>query len=177
MTSDFQEAVHITLKNEGGFSDNREDHGGVTKYGISFRFLIDNGIDINKDGLINGKDIQDLTLDEAISIYKTQFWDKFNMGLIQNQKVADKVFDLSVNIGSYEAIKLLQESINEHLFLFGIKEDGILGPKTLQFLNGIDSNLVLGTYKDLACSFYEDLVKKNPTQKIFLKDWLERANQ
>lgn len=176
MTSNFKEAISITLKNEGGLSNNKEDLGGITKYGISLRFLKELDIDINGDGSINGKDIQDMTLDEAESIYKTQFWDKLNIGSIDNPAIANKVFDLSVNMGGFEAIKLLQRAINLGIQM-QIKEDGIIGSMTLNILNNVNLPYLLNSYKQLAYNFYKELVLKKPQLQVFLDGWLNRANQ
>jgi lysozyme family protein len=111
-----------------------------------------------------------------MSIYKTQFWNRLNICSISDKTIADKVFDLSVNMGGFQAIKLLQAGANS-LNKIQIKEDGKIGSITLFAINNIYAPLLLFSYKKLASDFYENLVIKNPRLQIFLKDWLERANQ
>lgn len=176
IVSNFQDAVNITLKNEGGRSNDEVDPGGSTDYGISLRFLQENNIDINHDGLINGKDIDSLTEQEAISIYKSQFWDKLNIGAIKNEVLADKVFDLSVNMGGYQAIMLLQEALNLQLRI-QIKTDGTIGPMTISAINNVNIPQLLIAYKKLAANFYQNLVAKKPALQKFLAGWLKRCNQ
>lgn len=176
MTSDFQDAVGITLKNEGGLSNDKDDPGGITKYGISLRFLQENDIHVDNGSSITAKDIQDLTVPEAISIYKAQFWDKLNIGFISNPGLADKVFDLSVNMGGEQAIKLLQEAINCQLKM-QIQSDGIIGKMTLIALNNVNTLVLINQYKKLACEFYKNLASKNTNLLKFLPGWLARANQ
>lgn len=176
MSNDFQEAVEITLKNEGGLSIDKSDPGGITNYGVSLRFLQENGVDINGDGSINAKDILQLTEQDAISIYLDKFWNKFNLESIKNDELADKVFDLSVNMGGYQAIKMLQQAINFQL-RFRIQTDGIIGKMTLNALNNVNIPALLTAYKALACNFYQNLVVKNYNLQKFLVGWLRRANQ
>jgi lysozyme family protein len=176
MKSKFEDAIGQTLKNEGGLSNNKNDPGGITKYGISLRFLQENGIDINKDGSINGKDVNDITVPEAISIYKMYFWEKSKIFLIDNQKLANKVFDLSVNMGGKQAIKLLQEAINIHVMPH-LVEDGIIGLKTLKGIDSVSIDVLMADYRLCAKLFYERLVAKNPNCKVFLDGWLKRASQ
>ena len=43
-----------------GLVDDPDDPGGITKYGVSFRFLKDHGIDVDGDGDIDAEDIRGL---------------------------------------------------------------------------------------------------------------------
>lgn len=51
---------------EGGYSNNPDDPGGETKYGISKRAHPE-------------LDIKNLTLEEAIDIYRSDYWDFYNL--------------------------------------------------------------------------------------------------
>ncbi len=176
MDSDFNEAVAKTLKNEGGLSIDKDDPGGITNYGISFKFLKANKIDLNNDGLVNGKDIQEMTIDEATTLYKQNFWNKFKIGLIGQRIIADKVFDLSVNVGGVVAIKLLQHAINLHLKT-PIAVDGMIGLHTLKSIAEVGQAQVLMGIKDCAIQYYQDLVKKHPHLEKYLAGWTLRALQ
>ena len=54
----FEEAIKVILKHEGGYSNDKDDPGGATDYGISLRFLQDHDIDLNGDGKVNEMDIK-----------------------------------------------------------------------------------------------------------------------
>jgi len=176
MNNDFSDAIGQTLKNEGGLTDNPNDPGGITKYGISLRFLQENGIDVNNDGTINGKDVENLTVPEATSIYKLYFWEKFKIFLIDNQILANKVFDLSVNMGGNQAIKLLQEALNMHVTP-PLVIDGVIGQNTLRAIDNISLHVLMGDYRLCANLFYEHLIAQNPNFKVFLDGWLKRVAQ
>ena len=170
-------AANIVLEHEGLFSDNTADKGGATNYGISLRFLKNQGIDINDDGQINLMDIKSLTAKKAKKIYKQYWWDKYNYEAINSIYIATKIFDMAVNMGAHQAHILTQRACN--YCGYSLKEDGILGAKSVGVLNEI---CLYGRQQDLKYEiedeqkwFYENLVKEQPTLKIFLQGWLKRA--
>ncbi len=95
----FDIAVKKTLHREGLFSDDADDRGGPTKYGISSRFLRLHKIKVN---------IRIMDKDEAIEIYRKYFW---LYGGFQSQAIASKVFDIAVHSSPYVAHRLLQLSL------------------------------------------------------------------
>ncbi len=174
----FDFAVNVVLKHEGGFSNNPNDPGGATNYGISLRFLKEMGIDVNHDGLININDIKEIHFSDAIDIYKKYFWDKYHYEAINSLAVATKIFDMSVNMGPLQAHRIVQEACHYNGHQLNI--DGILGPKTLAALNEISLH---GREEDLMNDivdgqkwFYDHLAEDHPTLQVFLKGWMNRAN-
>lgn len=170
-------AVNVILEHEGLFSENYDDPGGATNYGISLRFLKEYGIDINDDGQINLMDVKSLTLNEVKKIYKQYWWDKYHYEAINSLYIATKIFDMAVNMGAQEATILTQRACNAcgH----NLKVDGILGGKTLGALNEISLH---GCEEDLKYElqeeqkwFYEHLCEEKPELKVFLNGWLSRA--
>lgn len=181
--SDFNKAVKVVLKNEGKFNNNPHDAGHATAYGISLRFLVLSGIDINADNTIDMQDILALTPFEAKKIYKEQWWDKYRFGEIQSQVIATKIFDLSVNAGCKEITKIVQNTLNtigKHMPLMpNVEIDGIMGSHTINAINYI-TNIekeasLLDLIKTNAVIFYNNIVNLNPKLKIFQKGWLFRA--
>ena len=102
-------AVNLTLKKEGILSDHKDDAGGLTKYGIS-------------QAAYPGLDIANLSKEDAIKIYKRDYWDKAQC-LELPYPLDVMVFDTAVNHGVTKAVKILQESL-------GLKADGIVGQQT-----------------------------------------------
>jgi lysozyme family protein len=100
---------------EGGYTNNPADPGGETKFGISKRSY-------------PTVDIANLTLDQAKTIYYSDFWcklgcDKMTPGL------GEFVFDYAVNSGDPTAARSLQRAV-------GALPDGVIGPKTLALIAG-----------------------------------------
>lgn len=181
--SSFELAIDTVLEHEGYLSNDRADPGGVTKYGVSLRFLQSVGEDlgdIDRDGDIDEKDVRALPLPQAKEIYRSLWWDRLKYGTIVDQRLATKVLDLSVNMGPKQAHKLLQKAVNR-----GSKEsltvDGTLGPKTFLAVNLFDSLPLLKLLADEAALFYIDLTfSRIKTMGLkaggkYLKGWIRRA--
>jgi len=128
--ADFEQAFEITLGHEGGFSDDPDDPGGATRYGITESMARANGYTGEMD---------ELPLEVAKEIYREEFWDHLNLGALEDQAVAEEMFDTAVNCGPGTAGGWLQIALNA---LNGrgkrwadISEDGIVGPKTIATAN------------------------------------------
>lgn len=177
--STFETAIPIILRHEGGYVNNPNDPGGVTDYGISLRFLAqhpDVG-DFDHDGDVDAEDIKALTADKASVIYKTFWWDEYKYGMVIDQQLATKIFDLSVNMGAKRSHMLIQTSMNT---AFGLKltVDGLLGPATISTINSIDGDTNTGlmdAYCDATWAYYQSLIVKNPKLQVFAKGWKNRA--
>lgn len=108
--ADFEQAVALILKHEGGYVHDKNDPGGETNYGISKRAY-------------PNEDIKALTPDRARALYRRDYWDAIR-GPELPFPVALVVFDMAVNAGVAAAVKLLQRSV-------GATVDGKMGPQTI----------------------------------------------
>lgn len=120
MPDNFSQFVKFIFAEEDGFNDDPHDPGGATNFGISLRFYRSH---INKDATV--KDIKDLTISAATSIYKDWFWDLNNCDEMP-APIALLMFDMSANQGPGTAIKCLQYCLGHP----HNEADGIYGPKT-----------------------------------------------
>jgi lysozyme family protein len=154
---DFNKAIKFVLANEGESSNDPQDAGGVTKFGISKKSYPD-------------LDIQNLTKEEAIEIYRRDFWQPYQEF---DDRLATKVFDFSVNMGHKRAVQILQRALQ----CLGAKvvDDGILGPITKQAVELANVDLLLTAMKSEAAGVYRNLVATNASQQKFLRGWLRRA--
>jgi lysozyme family protein len=155
--ADFNEAIPVTLENEGGLIDSPGDPGGLTKYGISQRSY-------------PNVDIRNLTVEGAKAIYLRDFW-KFD-GIV-SQPVATKIFDMYV-LAEHNAIKALQD------LLFPEPDgghDGIYGPATEKAVNAQDPASLLQRYRNEMVDYYLHVAEENPAEAKYLKGWLNRARQ
>ena len=156
---DFNKAVEKVLKFEGVLSNDKYDTGGLTKYGIS------------KKAYPN-IDIANLTKEQAIAIYKRDYWDNNNCGIMQTQELAEQVFDIAVNGG----LSCVQRAINSLLPTGTVlKEDGVIGKNTLSYINTFEPKQLNNTIARYRARRYAVICKNNPTQLIFLEGWLERC--
>jgi len=167
--SEFEPAVKLVLMHEGGFASNPNDNdGGCTNFGITLKFYRKS---INPDATVD--DIRNLTREMAVSIYDKHFWNRQTYSDILDQDIANRVFDLAVNIGPAHATACLQRAVNScigaHLII-----DGTLGKKTLDATNSIAKENLYSALLDQAQHYYEHIVEHHPQDKIFLKGWLNR---
>lgn len=171
------------LKHEGHLANNKDDPGGITNYGISLRYLIGIGAidpedgylygDMDHDGDIDENDIKLMTPEEALKIYRTQWWDRYQYDKIDSLPLAAKVMDFSVNAGPKRAGILLQNVLNHTVLPAGnqTEVDGILGNRSFSATNGFDDpRLLVSNYQLEMVSFYLGLKKM-----MFLEGWTRRA--
>lgn len=169
MDNKFEKAFDEILGFEGGYSDDPDDKGGKTKFGITE--------DVARKWGYTGK-MKDLPLDTAKEIYYEWFWKQWNYHKIDNQKVAIEMFDQVVNIGPIPANKNLQKAYN--LLKKGkagdLKEDGMVGPITLTYINRYPYQKdLLQLLNVLQGKHYIDIVEEDPSQEKFFRGWLQRT--
>lgn len=151
--ADFYQSINTVLANEGGYTNDPNDPGGETKYGISKRAYPD-------------VDIANLTVAEATAIYLRDFW---LFGGISDQSVATKLFDSYVN-EKHTAIKIAQKVV-------GAVQDGVYGPATEEMINACVPANFLVAFRVGLVAHYSAIVAANPAEGEFLAGWLRRANQ
>lgn len=159
--------IPIILKNEGfsAYTNDSSDSGGETKYGIADMAdgKKDGMTDTNFDGKADKK-IKELTLQDAISIYKKKYFDPVKADSINNELLALHVFDHGVNAGTGRAIKMLQKVVGVHI-------DGIIGKETISKVNSGDYT---NEFIQERINYYTLIGVGNNAK--FLKGWLNRVN-
>lgn len=176
--SDFNLALPYTLKHEGGFVDHPTDPGGATNMGVSLRELLRLGddavaeFDVDGDGDLDIDDIRAMNPAAAELHYRANYWHRLYSD-IENQDIATKLFDSGVNMGTRQAVKLLQRAINWYTFC---AVDGIFGPQTLNACNThSDQALLLNMFVCNQAEFYFKLLEAKPERRVFIHGWLRRA--
>lgn len=91
MDTKFDKAIKVVLAHEGGYVNDPNDLGGETNFGISKRSY-------------PTVDIKNLTREQAVEIYRGDWWERYRYGDIEDLDVATKVFDLAVNMGPVPAL-------------------------------------------------------------------------
>lgn len=173
----FEEAVEYVLKNEGGYSNHPKDAGGPTNWGIILAVLKQEGMagDLDFDGDVDADDIRLLTRDQAIGIYKRQWWDRFGYQGITHNIVATKIFDCAVNMGQAQAAKNVQRALLA--CDISVKIDGIMGPKTRIAINSISPYVLRCAFRSEMAGIYRLILAKHPDYADFEVGWLRRAYQ
>ena len=152
------------LKWEGGYVNHPNDKGGATNKGVTlstFRKYF------GKTKTVN--DLKNITNEQWQYIFKNGFWDRWKADEIKTQSIAELLVDWLYCSGVY-GIKYPQQ-------VLGITVDGIVGPKTLSAINNYsDQEELFNRLWNRRKKHYEDICKKNPSQKVFLRGWLNRLN-
>ena len=162
----FEKIFDYLLRVEGGYSNDENDKGGKTKFGI-----------IEEEARKYGYkgDMQDLTKDFAKNIYLKKYYLGNKLDKVVNDKVALSICDWAVNSGR-NGTKNAQIAINQ-LTNANLDVDGIIGNKTLEALNSVDSNKFLEVYHNLQRIYYKGKVEADRTQEGFLTGWLNRVQR
>lgn len=174
--ADFNWAVGVILKHEGGLADNPHDPGGLTNWGITIGFIKKDEQCVKYFGHalpVQREDIRNMTRDTAVRIYKDEIWDPNRYGEIVDNRVATKVFDCTVNMGEKWGETFAQQSANR--CGYSVVVDGQVGPKSLAAINSCEPNAFLKEYCQQQRERYEQLALHNPSLAVFLKGWLARA--
>ncbi|MDQ6814966.1 MAG: hypothetical protein M3040_14615 [Bacteroidota bacterium] len=177
----FDQAYKITMVNEGGYSNNPNDHGGETWRGIARNFwgnwigwkLIDSiksthPASLSK-ALAANQQLEVLVLD----FYKKNFWDCLCLDNISCQQIGDQLFDIAVNMGTGTAAKFLQTAINAFANN-ALTVDGQVGPRTIEAANKLSMEPLYDKINEIRKKHYESLIAANPSQAEFKNSWFSR---
>lgn len=125
----FEEAFEKLMGHEGGYSNNPNDTGLETMYGVTARVARENGY---------AGPMRDLTQAQAKGIAKRVYWDAVR-GDILPDAVRFDVFDGAYNSGPSTSIKWLQRAVY-------VTPDGVFGPTTLMGVQTYSPQAVVARY-------------------------------
>lgn len=183
-------AYHPTLCNEGRKLTNIPgDAGGETYVGISrsknpawpgWAYIDARRGLPGFPGILYSDPALELLL---LKFYKAEYWDCFGGDQVPDQHIANRLFDASVNLGGIE-FEFLQEGLNllsadgDRVLYPEVKEDGHVGPQTLQALAVIqghgDNGHLMYILEVLQGQRYLNICRRDPLQRNFLRGWLNR---
>lgn len=155
--ANFKPALKKVLKHEGGYSNHPLDAGGSTNKGITQKTY-----NYYYEG-----DVKNITDEQVETIYKIGYWNKIKGDNIISQSVAELLFDYAVNSGSKTAIIKVQR-------LVGVKDDGLMGPKTIDAINKKNPKTLFNELHDVRVAYYKQIVANKPSQKVFYNGWKNR---
>jgi lysozyme family protein len=188
--ADFKPAFAFVLQHEDPTRSGKVtvDAGGRTRFGIAEKF---------HPGLTEeffsgpGED----ALGEAERIEERDYWEPMRLAEVENQNVANKLFDMAVNMGVRQASIYAQRAANvllghvqaagtqapdvsqrQPVVLARLEEDGEVGEKTLAAIHRFEPRDYHQLLCELSEAHYRHIAAINPAQAVNLHGWLKRAN-
>lgn len=174
----YENPIDVILRHEGKFTSHSSDKGNWykgklvgTNYGITGATLAKW---LRRD--VTMDDVKNMTEEEAREIYETNYLTGPRIHTLP-EPPQTLVLDMSVNHGPRTAIKMLQKVLNQAGF-GPVDTDGIMGPQTRNAC--IAAQEAMGPYLQNAIveeriKFYQNIVRRDSSQKVFLNGWLNRA--
>lgn len=163
-------AMEFILSWEGGFANVKGDKGGATNMGVTLTTWRSVGYDKDGDGDIDVDDLRKLTAADVRSrVFVPTCWKKWRAEDIATAGIACLLTDWVWTSGKWGIIFPQR--------VLGVKDDGIVGPKTIAAINNHkDQKLLFRMLWNRRCRHFNDIVKSNPSQKKFLSGWLNRLS-
>ena len=186
--ADFNTAYKKTSIAEGGYANNPKDSGGETYKGIARKIeanwkgwpiidAIKRRVGTNASA-IDREAEKDANLQRLVlSFFEENYWDSLNLGLINQQRMVNELFDTGVNMGIGRAGLFFQRVLNVSTKT-QLKLDGAIGPKTIGVFNSLNSSdkyMVWKLFNCLQGEKYISICEYNPSQEMFLRSWASRV--
>lgn len=155
---------HLALWEGTGYYVIPGDKGGPTKFGVTLN-TYRQFFGMEK----TAEDLKNMSMREWKYIFIYGFWGPVKADSIENQSLATLIMDCCYMSGRKTSIKKIQRCLG------GLDVDGIVGPKTLRVLNDFPEDCFYKIYQ-MRLNWFKAIVEKDPTQKKFLRGWLNRLN-
>lgn len=107
-------ALQIVKREGDVFTNDPDDRGGPTRYGVSLATAKRHGLDVDGDGDVDIDDIRNLPRDRAVQVFLDAFYYEPRISLLlpklrtSGVTLRASVFDCAVHSGQRSAIKMLQ---------------------------------------------------------------------
>lgn len=163
-THGFQDALSVMLREEGGYSNNPEDPGGMTNLGVTARAWAQWIVRPVTEQVMRG-----LRQVDVGPFYKARYWDKAGCGSMP-QALALVVFDFAVNAGPATAVKVLQSIV-------GAPKDGQFGPATRRAMQAYVTSIGLGKLITRYGEARRDYYREADGFLRFGKGWVARVDR
>ena len=178
-----EQIADAIVAREGGYVNDPDDPGGVTKHGVTIGTLRRLGLDLDGNGRLDGEDVRRLSPDIARRIFIDEYFRRPRINELPAILHAT-VFDMQVNAGSH-AIRVLQRLVGA--FGYPAKVDGVTGPKTIaaaQSAAAVAPDHLADAYGIERRNYYYRLADSRPASRKFARrksggkgGWIRRAEE
>lgn len=168
---EFELCLPFVLKEEGGFSNTKGDHGGATNDGI---IQSEYNIYRHFEGLML-QSVKLISSDEYREIYWMSYWMPHCQSLPAGLNLS--VFNINVNGGGGRGTRLIQQILGCHV-------DGNWGGETdfavknmIAKQNAEAMKSLIVSFHDAERAFYDAIIAHDPSQRKFASDWFGRNDR
>lgn len=169
MNTTFEEIIEVVLAHEGGFVNDPDDRGGATNWGVTQAVWED-----FMEDEFTSDDVREFTREQAIELYREEFWKPSQAEKLE-EEIREVYFDMCVNHGQRNAVKILQTAVNAKGG--SLEVDGGIGPNTINASSGLSLSDVQiersGFYWNLV--FVGSFYGKRNRQEKFIRGWIRRC--
>lgn len=162
------QALEWLLEEEGGWSNHPADRGGKTMYGVTQGTYAA----WRKKRGRPAASIRNISKEEAREIYESEYWNAAGCDRLP-WPISYLTFDAAVNSGPSRAVRWTQAGLR-------VLADGKVGQGTITAANKAisqsDGETILRIV-DQRMQFLVALVKKTPSQLVFLLGWMRRMQR
>lgn len=121
-----RQIAQAIVAREGGFVDDPDDPGGVTKYGVTIHTMRRLGLDLTGDGAVTRTDVRALSKAQAVDVFLEHYFERPKVKRLP-EILHPSVFDMYVNAGA-QAVHILQTMLRQ--MGYEVAVDGVIGPNT-----------------------------------------------
>ena len=169
------------LEVEGGYQNHPSDTGNRNSYNGTQKIAWGPGSVVGTNHGISAAlyssllkrevsvyEMQNLSKVKALQIYKTAFWDRLELSSVENQNLAEIIFDGVVNMAS--GVRLLQQAINNTGVTIDV--DGAYGNQTKSSVKSAYPQELYNEYRRLRIKWYSE-----QSNSSFRQGWLNRMKK
>lgn len=158
MPDQFEKALSLLLKQEGGFSNDPHDPGGMTNLGVTeVNWIMWKQREVTED------EMRSLTPEAVAPFYRVRYWNPLRCDDLP-AGLDVLVFDFGVNAGCKQSARTLQRCV-------GTTPDGAVGPLTIRAAKEKDLRELIEKFSQAREEFYRSL----PLFPRYGKGWLNRT--
>lgn len=171
---DFNLAFNETMRAEGGYVNDPDDPGGETYKGVArgrnakWPGWISIDLLKNKNNFPKNLDNDDQLQQQVKDLYEANYWDKIQGDEINDQDIAESIFDFAVNAGPRTSAKLAQITVSA-------EPDGVIGPNTIDKINADDTRAFLAVFALAKVGRYVNICEKRKDSRKYFFGWIRRT--